>query len=149
MAGSAISRALTREGYGDPARGGALLTPTHQQLDLLDGRPQLDKTNRPDVQVLAAATVGGIEANRVDPPISYSKTYASRPTPRPPGKQAPAGCCFSAAVASTPNLPSNQSARKHCSPVLEPTTSGTPSPKLPASSSRRPCAASTALMPSA
>ena len=69
MAGSAISRALTRKGYGDPARGGALLTPTRQQLDLLDGQAVRTwmQTNQPDVVVLAAATVGGIEANRSRP----------------------------------------------------------------------------------
>ena len=69
MAGSAISRALTRKGYGDPAHGGALLTPTRQQLDLLDGQAVSTwmQTNQPDVVVLAAATVGGIEANRSRP----------------------------------------------------------------------------------
>ena len=37
MAGSAILRALKEKGYGDIAKGGALLTPTRQQLDLLHG----------------------------------------------------------------------------------------------------------------
>ena len=36
MAGSAIVRSLRRNGYGDPAKGGELLTPTRQELDLLD-----------------------------------------------------------------------------------------------------------------
>ena len=65
MAGSAISRALTRNGYGNPAKGGALLTPTRQQLDLLDGQAVSAwlQNNKPDVVVLAAATVGGIDAN--------------------------------------------------------------------------------------
>ncbi|EAU75485.1 GDP-L-fucose synthase [Synechococcus sp. RS9916] len=69
MAGSAISRGLTRKGYGDAARGGALLTPTRQKLDLLDGQAVSTwmQTNHPDVVVLAAATVGGIEANRSRP----------------------------------------------------------------------------------
>ena len=69
MAGSAISRALTRKGYGDPAKGGALLTPTRQQLDLLDAQAvrKWMRSNQPDVVVLAAATVGGIEANRSRP----------------------------------------------------------------------------------
>ena len=69
MAGSAIGRALTRKGYGDSAQSGALLTPTRQQLDLLDG-PAVNawmQTNKPDVVVFAAATVGGIEANRSRP----------------------------------------------------------------------------------
>jgi len=36
MAGSAICRALQRTGYGDPTRGGALLSATRAELDLLD-----------------------------------------------------------------------------------------------------------------
>ena len=69
MAGSAISRALTRKGYGDPTQGGKLLTPTRKQLDLLDGQAVSTwmQTNKPNVVVLAAATVGGIEANRSRP----------------------------------------------------------------------------------
>ena len=69
MAGSAICRALMRKCYGDPTKGGALLTPTRQQLDLLDDQAVKTwmQTNQPDVVVLAAATVGGIEANRSRP----------------------------------------------------------------------------------
>ena len=69
MAGSAISRALRRAGYGDQAQGGILLTPTRQQLDLLNGQAVNSwiQTKKPDVVVLAAATVGGIEANRSRP----------------------------------------------------------------------------------
>ena len=69
MAGSAISRALRRAGYGDQAQGGTLLTPTRQQLDLLNGQAVNSwiQTKKPDVVVLAAATVGGIEANRSRP----------------------------------------------------------------------------------
>ena len=69
MAGSAIVRALRRAGYGNPDLGGALLTPTRQELDLLD-HAAVDswmKMQRPDVVVLAAAKVGGIEANRSRP----------------------------------------------------------------------------------
>ena len=69
MAGSAIVRALKRSGYGDPALGGLLLTPARQELDLLDDtavRNWMDQ-QKPDVVVLAAATVGGIEANRSRP----------------------------------------------------------------------------------
>ena len=36
MAGSAICRALQRNGYGNNARGGSLLKPTRQELDLLN-----------------------------------------------------------------------------------------------------------------
>jgi len=69
MAGSAIVRALKRSGYGDPAEGGELLTPSRQELNLLDDRfvSEWMKKNKPNVVVLAAATVGGIEANRSRP----------------------------------------------------------------------------------
>ena len=69
MAGSAICRALQTQGYGDPANGGALLTPTRQELDLLDGAAVLAwyEVNKPTVVVLAAAKVGGIHANNTYP----------------------------------------------------------------------------------
>ena len=69
MAGSAIVRALQRSGYGDPAQGGELLTPSRQQLNLFDEVAVCDwmREKQPDVVVLAAATVGGIEANRSRP----------------------------------------------------------------------------------
>ena len=64
MAGSAIVRALRRKGYGDPDAGGLLLTPSRRDLNLLDDEAVKNWLNRhrPDVVVLAAATVGGIEA---------------------------------------------------------------------------------------
>ena len=69
MAGSAICRALQEKGYGDEAKGGALLTPTRQELDLLNHEAVKDwyATNKPDVVVLAAAKVGGIYANDTYP----------------------------------------------------------------------------------
>ena len=69
MAGSAIVRALKHAGYGDLARGGELLTPARQELDLLDGQAvqRWMAVHKPSVVVLAAATVGGIEANRSRP----------------------------------------------------------------------------------
>ena len=69
MAGSAIVRALRRKGYGDPAQGGELLTPRRKDVNLLDDAAVRDwmSKHRPDVVVLAAATVGGIEANRSRP----------------------------------------------------------------------------------
>ncbi len=69
MAGSAIVRALKRSGYGNSSLGGALLTPSRQELNLLDDRAVCHWMNnqKPDVVVLAAATVGGIEANRSRP----------------------------------------------------------------------------------
>jgi len=69
MAGSAIVRALQRNGYGNPANGGELLKPSRQELDLLDDAAvkRWFTQQKPDVVVLAAATVGGIEANRSRP----------------------------------------------------------------------------------
>ena len=69
LAGSAIVRALRRHGYGDQKRGGALLTPTKEELNLLDDIAITEwmKENKPNVVVLAAAKVGGIEANRSRP----------------------------------------------------------------------------------
>ena len=69
MAGSAICRALQEKGYGDAAKGGDLLIPNRQELDLLNHevveRWYVD--NKPDVVVLAAAKVGGIYANDTYP----------------------------------------------------------------------------------
>ena len=69
MAGSAIVRALRRSGYGDPTQGGELLTPSRQELNLLDDAAVSHwmTERKPDVVVVAAATVGGIEANRSRP----------------------------------------------------------------------------------
>ena len=69
MAGSAICRALQRSGYGDPAQGGALLTATREELDLLDAAAvqRWFAEHQPSVVVLAAAKVGGIEANNTYP----------------------------------------------------------------------------------
>ena len=65
MAGSAILRALDRQGFGAQGSGGALLTATREQLDLIDAAA-VDRwfaENNPSVVVLAAAKVGGIQAN--------------------------------------------------------------------------------------
>ncbi len=69
MAGSAISRALQRRGFAKATQGGALLVADRQELDLLDPRAMEAwmTQNRPDVVVLAAAKVGGIEANNSFP----------------------------------------------------------------------------------
>jgi GDP-L-fucose synthase len=69
MAGSAICRALQEKGYGDEAKGGALLTPNRQELDLLNHAAveRWYEDNKPDVVVLAAAKVGGIYANDTYP----------------------------------------------------------------------------------
>lgn len=69
MAGSAICRALQQKGYGDEAKGGALLTPNRQELDLLNAEAVKAwyEEHKPDVVVLAAAKVGGIVANDTYP----------------------------------------------------------------------------------
>jgi len=68
MAGSAICRALVAKGYGE-AGGGALLTATRSELDLLDPVAVAEwfALNKPDVVILAAAKVGGIHANATYP----------------------------------------------------------------------------------
>jgi GDP-L-fucose synthase len=63
MAGSAISRALQRSGYSN------LLTASRAKLDLEDG-PAVQRwfaDHKPTVVVLAAAKVGGIQANTTYP----------------------------------------------------------------------------------
>ena len=59
MVGSAIVRRLHAAGYTD------LVTRTHQELDLLDQHAVFDflQTEKPDYIFLAAAKVGGIQAN--------------------------------------------------------------------------------------
>ena len=65
MVGSAVCRALKRQGDGNSASGGALLTPSRSEVDLLDSQNVMAwyRDNRPDVVILAAAKVGGIHAN--------------------------------------------------------------------------------------
>jgi GDP-L-fucose synthase len=63
MAGSAICRALQRAGYSN------LLTASRAELDLADG-PAVQRwfaEHEPTVVVLAAAKVGGIQANNTYP----------------------------------------------------------------------------------
>ncbi len=66
MVGSAILRNLKESGYTN------LLTATRKELDLLDGRRVKDFffANRPEYVFLAAARVGGIQAN-VDYPAEF------------------------------------------------------------------------------
>jgi GDP-L-fucose synthase len=63
MAGSAICRALQRAGYGQ------ILTASRAELDLLDGAAveRWFAEHQPTVVVLAAAKVGGIQANSTYP----------------------------------------------------------------------------------
>ena len=59
MVGSAICRALAKNGYGN------VVTRTHRELDLLDPLSvrEFYADEKPDVAVIAAARVGGIGAN--------------------------------------------------------------------------------------
>ena len=65
MVGSAILRALKEKGYGDPEKNGEILTTTRREVNLLEKeRVELwFSENQPNVVILAAARVGGIEAN--------------------------------------------------------------------------------------
>ncbi len=63
MVGSAIVRELNRQGYNN------IITRTHSELDLTDQRSvrEFFDEERPEYVFLAAAKVGGIEANRRHP----------------------------------------------------------------------------------
>ena len=63
LVGSAIVRALEKEGYAN------ILKRTHKELDLTDQRAVFDffEKERPEYVVLAAAHVGGINANQTAP----------------------------------------------------------------------------------
>ena len=63
LVGSAIVRSLKRSGYDN------IIGRTHAELDLTDQRAvrEFFEAERPDVVVLAAAKVGGINANQSEP----------------------------------------------------------------------------------
>ncbi len=63
MVGSAIVRELQRQGYSN------IITRTHRELDLTDQRAvnEFFAAEKPEYVFLAAAKVGGIEANRTAP----------------------------------------------------------------------------------
>ncbi|MDD2219894.1 MAG: NAD-dependent epimerase/dehydratase family protein, partial [Desulfoplanes sp.] len=63
LVGSALCRELTRKGYTN------LLTRTHSELDLCNQQAvnNFFATERPDHVFLAAAKVGGIQANATHP----------------------------------------------------------------------------------
>ena len=69
MAGSAIRRALLRSGYGNPLMGGEMLTPSRSELNLSNFADVNSwfGAHSPDVVILAAAKVGGIQANSTHP----------------------------------------------------------------------------------
>lgn len=69
MAGSAIYKSLKKLGYGNKNLGGEILTPSRNDLDLLDHyavKKWLDE-NKPSIVIIAAAKVGGIWANMNEP----------------------------------------------------------------------------------
>ncbi len=65
MVGQAIVKALRKSGYGKKEHGGIFLTPSRKELNLLNGEDveKWFEINKPTVVVLAAAKVGGIQAN--------------------------------------------------------------------------------------
>ena len=69
MAGSAICRSLSKNGYGDINNGGNLFTPSSNELNLLNINEVEEwfNLNKPSVVVMAAAKVGGILANTTMP----------------------------------------------------------------------------------
>ncbi len=69
MVGSAIFRALKKNGYGDLSLGGNILAPNRKELDLLESKKVEEwfKQNNPSVVIIAAAKVGGILANQQKP----------------------------------------------------------------------------------
>ena len=65
MVGSSLKKTLIKAGYGNASRGGKLLTPSRQELNLLNFEDVLDwyETFKPNVVIIAAGKVGGINAN--------------------------------------------------------------------------------------
>src|SRR5260221_1021998 len=65
LVGSAIARALRRQGYSN------LLLRSHQELELTDQAAvnEFFQRERPDVVIMAAARVGGIHANNSHPAL--------------------------------------------------------------------------------
>ena len=69
MVGKAAKKSLLKSGYGLKKNDGFLLTPSKQDLDLLDFEKVKIwfEINKPSVVILAAAKVGGILANNLEP----------------------------------------------------------------------------------
>lgn len=65
MVGSAIQRTLLKNNYGNHEIGGSIITKNRKELDLLnlDNVHEFFKLNKPEVVIIAAAKVGGIQAN--------------------------------------------------------------------------------------
>ena len=69
MVGKAIVRKLKNLDYGKKINGGDILTPSRQELNLLESKEveKWFKQNRPTIVIIAAAKVGGILANSLNP----------------------------------------------------------------------------------
>ncbi len=69
MAGKAITIELKKAGYGSIKNNGKLYTPSRKELDFLDysATKFWFETNKPTIVIIAAAKVGGIEANNKKP----------------------------------------------------------------------------------
>ncbi len=69
MVGSAICRMLKKLGYGNNEKGGQILSPTREELDLLDITALRDWffNKKPNVVIIAAAKVGRIIGNSTVP----------------------------------------------------------------------------------
>ena len=69
MVGRATFRKLQELGYGKKENNGIIFTPSRKELDLTDFNKVESwfSNNKPNVVILAAAKVGGIEANRSQP----------------------------------------------------------------------------------
>tara|TARA_B100000575_G_C23095402_1_gene631769 strand:- start:146 stop:1162 length:1017 start_codon:yes stop_codon:yes gene_type:complete len=69
MVGRAIKNSLLKAGYGDEFKGGNILSPSREILDLENSLKVENwfKKNKPSIVIIAAAKVGGIHANNVMP----------------------------------------------------------------------------------
>ena len=144
MAGSAISRAFERAGYHQ------LLTASRSELDLLDrsaAEAWFDK-HQPTVVVLAAAKVGGIQANSSYPgDFLLENLNIQTHVIETAWRSGVRRLMFWAAAASTQNsLISRSGKSRFLLDRWNPLMSGTRSPRSLASSFAKHCANSTALM---
>ena len=69
MAGNAIKKTLLKKGYGSKNGSGLLFTPTRKKLNLLDNNEVKNwfQISKPNVVIIAAAKVGGIQSNAMHP----------------------------------------------------------------------------------
>ena len=69
LVGSSLKKVFIKKGYGNPHKGGTILSPNRKELDLSKSFEVENwfKKNKPDIVVIAAAKVGGIIANSHNP----------------------------------------------------------------------------------